>query len=181
MLGSTSYPTLSVSFPNVQSISKSCILLCLHLADHGNLPPWIIWSASILTSMDTTMFLWLSTNSLRWPFRWLGRRVSEQKALPNPFLNKYGCTSGSHIPSSKIGITRSYVHFGQRSSHCSITISLIPQRSTLKLMDKPTFSTEWFFTSYIYTIHAHGMKYSPMSNTHTTRISITRLFVKHLR
>lgn len=65
MLGSTSNPTLTVSFPNIQSISKTCIPLFLHLAYHGNLSPWIIWQDSILPSMETTMFLWLSTNSLR--------------------------------------------------------------------------------------------------------------------
>ena len=90
MSGSTSHPPLPAPLPNRPSRIKASILCYLPLVDLGNPSPWITRQAFLLLSMETTLFLWSSTDSQRWPL-WLPvRRISQQKPLLNSSFNKCG-------------------------------------------------------------------------------------------
>lgn len=174
MLGSTSNHALLTPLPNQPSRSKASIPRCLPLVDLGNPYPWITCRAFLLLSMEMTVFLWSSTGSWRWPLWRPARRISQQKPLLNSSLNVCGYTLGSHSLSSQIRTESSSIHFGPVSGRCWTPNSLSPQPSILKLMARQRLSTRWsytFCTRTTQSIHAHGMRASPMFNSNTTKLS----------
>ena len=178
MSRSTSDPALPMPLRNWPSRSKASMLHCLSQVDLGNPSPWITCCAFLILSMATTVFLWSSTNSRRWPLWRIARRISQQKPLLNSSLNGCGYTLGSHSLSSQIGTTGSSIHFGPISGWCWTPSSLSPQLSIPKLMAKKRFSIWWSYTycaCKTQSIHTHGIRAFPMSNTAIIELSIARL------
>ena len=101
MWGSTLDPAFPTPLPNQPSRSKASILRYLPLVDLGNPSPWITCRAFLLLSMKTTVFLWSSTDSRRWPLWSPTRRISQHKPLLNSSLNECGYTLGSPNLSSQ--------------------------------------------------------------------------------
>ena len=99
------------------------------LIDLGNPSPWITCQVFLPLSMETTVFLWSSTGSWRWPLWQPARRISQQEPLLNSSLHECGWTLRSHNLSSQIGIVGSSVHFGLVSGRCWTPNSLSPQPS----------------------------------------------------
>ena len=100
------------------------------------------------------------------------------EATAKLFFERVWVQFGPHSLSSQIGIVGSSVHFCLVSGRLWTPISLSPQLSIPKFMARKRSSIGWsytFFTCTTQSIHAHGMRGSPMSNTDITRLSIAQL------
>jgi hypothetical protein len=100
MLGSTSNPALPAPLPNRPSRSKAYILLCLLLFGLGNPSPWITCRAFLLLSMAMTVFLWSSTDSLRWSIMMACKKSITTEATDKLFFERVWVHFG--IPQSII-------------------------------------------------------------------------------
>jgi hypothetical protein len=173
-----------VPLPSQPSRSKAYTPLFLFSRGLGNTSRWITCLVLCPPRTKMIVYLWWLIGFRRWPLSQPARRASQQSIFPRYSLNRCGSILVYHKPSPHIGTTVSSTYFRRVSSHSWTQSSLNPLLSTFKPMARQRSSIGLLCTFCACTtlnIHVHAMRFFPMFNIATTRLSIAPLAISHFR